>query len=158
MRESLSKGPYCYRASAAVLNVHCIVLQLPQGFYYKLSNQQVFVLFSCNYDLKSKHVKGNEECEPRELNCLCKAKRDSRRPLSSFMVLSIWLALRELRTPSTCKRAVAVVNALLVSYKKHMWPITSKQAYYETKFITVSCPCDNASLFTRRAYGKNIFL
>jgi len=38
---------------------------------------------------------------PREPNCLCKAKRDRRRPLSSFMVLSMWLALRELPTRTT---------------------------------------------------------
>lgn len=35
---------------------------------------------------------------PKDANCLCKAKRDWTRPLSSFMVLSIWLALRELPT------------------------------------------------------------
>lgn len=33
---------------------------------------------------------------PSEANCLCKARRDWSRRLSSFMVLSIWLALREL--------------------------------------------------------------
>lgn len=35
---------------------------------------------------------------PREANCLCRARRDWSRPLSSFMVLSMWLALRELPT------------------------------------------------------------
>lgn len=40
---------------------------------------------------------------PKEANCLCKAKRDWSRPLSSFMVLSMWLALRELPTHTPWK-------------------------------------------------------
>lgn len=72
------------------------------------SNQQACYLFICIYIRKTKHVEDSEVFEPRELNCLCNARRDSRRPLSSFTVLSMRLALRELRTPSTCKRSVTV--------------------------------------------------
>lgn len=40
---------------------------------------------------------------PKEANCLCRASRDRTRPLSSFMVFSMWLALRELPISTPCK-------------------------------------------------------